>query len=69
MLRNELVTEREAIKGQLSQIDNALQRRNELVAKAILLRDIFDANQGHRNETGRAPMAILVDYEYQVIGF
>ena len=48
---------------------HALQRRNELIAEAILLRDIFDADQGHRNETGRAPMAILVDYEYQVIGF
>ena len=51
-----------------AQVD-PLQRRNELIAEAILLRDIFDADQGHRNETGRAPMAILVDCEYQVIGF
>ncbi len=48
---------------------HAMQRRNELIAEAILLRDIFDADQGHRNETGRASIAILVDYEYQGIGF
>ena len=33
--RNELVTEREAIKGQLSQIDNALQRRNDLIPNLV----------------------------------
>jgi len=33
--RNELVTEREAVKSQLSQIDNVLQRRNDLIPNLV----------------------------------
>jgi len=33
--RNELVTEREAIKGALSQVDNVLQRRNDLIPNLV----------------------------------
>ncbi len=33
--RNELVTEREAINGQMSQVDNALQRRNDLIPNLV----------------------------------
>ena len=33
--RNDLVTEREAIKGALSQVDNVLQRRNDLIPNLV----------------------------------
>ena len=33
--RNELVTEREAIKGAFSQVDNVLQRRNDLIPNLV----------------------------------
>jgi LemA protein len=33
--RNELVTEKEAINGQLAQVDNALQRRNDLIPNLV----------------------------------
>jgi LemA protein len=33
--RNDLVTEREAIKGQLAQIDTVLQRRNDLIPNLV----------------------------------
>ena len=31
----------------------SVERRNHLVAEAVLLGDIFDADQGHRRGTGR----------------
>src|ERR1700730_17261178 len=42
-----------------------VQGRNELIAEAILLRDVFYADQGHRSETGRTAMAILVRVNYK----
>ena len=44
---------------------DAMQRRNHLVAEAVVLRDVFDADQGHRKETGREPWTILVQADCQ----
>ena len=39
---------------------HAVEGRDHLVPEPVLLRDVFDADQGHRRETGRGAVAILI---------